>query len=272
MRSGIRATFLIACMLASVAGIARPAEPMRVLFVGNSLTYVNDLPRLTRALAASQPNGAGLEISAWVEPGGSIDARWRDGHVQDALENGEWDVLVLQERSNLMACLAGATMPRDPDCRRSDSAHRKFAELAARRGTRVLLLSTWADDASGQDRLDRGIANLAGRMTGDVAVVPSGRILRRWADMQPADAPAFPDGGHPSLPASLIIAATLYESITGQAPVPADLVIDFPLLVPRVGISASRPLEDQHDLVAPGQPFVLGADAVAPLLAAASQD
>lgn len=261
---------LLALLLAVAWAPASAAEPVRVLFVGNSLTYVNDLPRLTGALAGSQPDGPAIDTSAWVEPGGSIEARWRDGHAADALREGGWDVLVLQERSNLLGCMGGTTMPREPDCRRSDSAHRKFAELAAEHGTRVLLLSTWADDADGQARLDRGIANLAARMEGDVAIVPSGRVLRRWADLQPADAPAFPDGGHPSFAASLVIAATLYESIVGRAPVAADMLVDFPLLVPRVPIASGKPLEAHADLGVPARPFRLTAAAVAPYLEAAS--
>lgn len=268
----IASIVLLACLLATVSGFGRAAEPVRVLFVGNSLTYVNDLPRLTQALAASQPGGPTFETSAWVEPGGSIDARWRDGHAGNAMREGGWDVLVLQERRGLPACMGGSTMPRDPECRRSDGAHRKFAALAAEQGMRVLLLSTWADDDSGQERLDRGIANLASRLDGDVAIVPAGPTLRRWANLQPAGTPAFPDGAHPSFTASLIIAATLYQSITGQAPVAADMVIDFPLLAPRVPISASRPLEAQLDLTAPGQPFLMTAAAVAPHLEVAATD
>src|SRR5690606_5456478 len=117
---------------------------------------------------------------------------------------------------------------------------------------------------------DQGIANLAGRMEGDVAIVPAGRILRRWADLQPDDAPAFPDGGHPSFAASLVIAATLYESVVGKAPVAAEMLIDFPLLVPRVPISAGEPREAQHDLGVPARPIRLVAGAVAPYLEAAS--
>jgi hypothetical protein len=261
---------LLALLLASVSAPASTAEPVRVLFVGNSLTYVNDLPRLTRALADSQPGGPAIETSAWVEPGGSVEARWRDGHAAESLRSGDWDVLVLQERSNLLACMGGTTMPREPECRRSASAHARFAELAAEHGTRVLLLSTWAEDGKGQERLDRGIANLAGRLEGDVAIVPTGRILRRWADLQPEDAPAFPDGGHPSFAASLVIAATLYESIAGTAPVAADMLVDFPLLVPRLHISPGKPLETHDGLGVPARPFRLTAAAVAPYLEAAS--
>lgn len=95
-------------------------------------------------------------------------------------------------------------------------------------------------------------------------------FVGRWADLQPDDAPAFPDGGHPSFAASLVIAATLYESVVGKAPVAAEMLIDFPLLVPRVPISSGEPLEAQHDLGVPARPIRLVAGAVAPYLEAAS--
>lgn len=263
-------TALLAAGLLAASPAAHAGAPLRVLFVGNSMTYVNDLPRLLRAFAASQPGGTTIVTSAWVAPGGSIDERWRDGHAAQALRTGDWDVVVLQERSKLIACLSGASMPRERECRASDGAHRKFAALAAEHGTRVLLLSTWAGDADGQAALDRGMHNLADRLTGEVAIVPTGAILRQWADRQPADAPAFPDGGHPSFSASLIVAAILYQSITGNTPVAGELVVDFPLLVPRSPISASKPLEAHADLPAHGQPFRLAADAVAPFLEVAA--
>ena len=132
---------------ASTAAPATPASKLRVLFVGNSLVYVNNLPRLLSALAASQAQGPSIETATFVAPGGNLAARWQDGNAAEALRNGAWDVLVLQERGGLLACMADADRKSETECRASQRAHRQFAELAKKRGVRVLLLATWGPDA-----------------------------------------------------------------------------------------------------------------------------
>ncbi|MEO6366225.1 MAG: hypothetical protein ABIO38_09310, partial [Luteimonas sp.] len=111
------------CPPALSADDAARAE-IRVLFVGNSLTYVNNLPRMVEALASSQPAGPRIETSTFVAPGGSLDERWKDGHASAAMVNGAWDVLVLQERGGLLACMADADKRQTTECRNSQRAHR----------------------------------------------------------------------------------------------------------------------------------------------------
>jgi hypothetical protein len=249
-----------------------PARELRVLFVGNSLTYVNNLPRLLHAMAASQPGRPAITTMTYAAPGGTVAERWADGHAAAALRDGHWDVLVLQERGGLLACLVDSERRQESECRASERAHRDFAELAGSRGSRVLLLATWGPDGDWQRRLDEAIRKLSGKLRAggtDVAVVPAGSTLRTWARRQPADAPAFPDGVHPGLPASLVMAAQLYRAVTGEDAQPHDLTIDFPLLPANALVKPDAPLESQAQLAGDGHGLLLKADALAPLLEAA---
>jgi hypothetical protein len=249
-----------------------PARELRVLFVGNSLTYVNNLPRLLHAMAASQPGRPAITTMTYAAPGGTVAERWADGHAAAALRDGHWDVLVLQERGGLLACLVDSERRQESECRASERAHRDFAELAGSRGSRVLLLATWGPDGDWQRRLDEAIRKLSGKLRSggaDVAVVPAGSTLRAWARRQPADAPAFPDGVHPGLPASLVMAAQLYRAVAGEDAQPHDLAIDFPLLPANALVKPGAPLESQAQLAGDGHGLLLKADALAPLLEAA---
>ena len=249
-----------------------PARELRVLFVGNSLTYVNNLPRLLHAMAASQPGRPAITTMTYAAPGGTVAERWADGHAAAALRDGHWDVLVLQERGGLLACLVDSERRQESECRASERAHRDFAELAASRGSRVLLLATWGPDGDWQRRLDEAIRKLSGKLRSggaDVAVVPAGSTLRAWARRQPADAPAFPDGVHPGFPASLVMAAQLYRAVAGEDAQPHDLAIDFPLLPANALVKPDAPLESQAQLAGDGHGLLLKADALAPLLEAA---
>src|SRR5262245_23603813 len=71
-------------------------RPCRVLFIGNSLTYVNDLPAMVTALADSA--GAGpLVVESVVFGGYSLEDHWNQGDALRAIERGGWSVVVLQQ-------------------------------------------------------------------------------------------------------------------------------------------------------------------------------
>lgn len=70
-------------------------QPIRVLYVGNSLTQVNDLPSMVAAIAA----GVGVQIqSTDVSQGGfSLEDHWNDKHAPRIIDQGGWHFVVLQQ-------------------------------------------------------------------------------------------------------------------------------------------------------------------------------
>jgi len=269
MRMRLR-NMLLCCLLA-LAGIAdataaaRPAQ--RVLLVGNSLIYAQNVPGLLRALAASQTGGPLLETASFVAPGGTLAERWKDGAAAKALREGQWDVVVLQERGGLLACMASSEQRQQPECRASQRAHKQFAELAESRGARVLLFGTWGPDAAWQLNLDRGLAAIA-RNTG-AETVELGEMLREQDKRQPST-PMFSDGVHASLEGALLIAARLYRSIAGRAPSAAELELDFVLLPANAAIKPESPIEQQPQLARSGEPVRIPGKSIAGLLAVAN--
>lgn len=239
---------------------------LRVLFVGNSLVYVNQLPATLRALAEAQPDPVRIETTTFAAPGGTVAERWKDGVAARALDEGRWDAVVLQERGGLLACLVDAEQRQQAECRASERAHRAFAAAARSAGARTLLLATWGPDEAWQGRLDRAARQLAGRL--DAAIVPAGSTLRRYASRHSAET-TFPDGVHPSPAATLIMAAQLYRALTGRDAQAADLRFDFALLPVRAAVRADVPLERQPQLAGDGRTLVLQAETLAPLLEAA---
>ena len=69
---------IIACSMPMTSQAARESKaPIRVLFIGNSYTYVNNIPGQVQALAKAK--GISMDI-ARVAPGGySLGAHWQDG-------------------------------------------------------------------------------------------------------------------------------------------------------------------------------------------------
>lgn len=80
------------------AGPTEPAaapDPARVLFIGNSLTEVNDLPRVVQALARAA--GHDLAVAMLAYPNYGLEDHWERPGTHDLVAAGGWDVVVLQQ-------------------------------------------------------------------------------------------------------------------------------------------------------------------------------
>lgn len=258
--------WLFAIMAVPANAAERPV--LRVLVVGNSLTYTNNLPGLLRALADTQDDGPTISTTTYVLPGADLAWHWRNGTVAKAIDQGHWDALVLQERGGILACLADSQHRGEPECLASSRAHRQFAELAGKKGIRVVLLGTWGPDATWQGNLDRGLRSVA-RST-RAAPVFAGTLLRAYASSHPKQS-LFTDASlHPTLSASLIVAASLYRELAARPAQARDLVLDFPLRPDARQLQGTTPMEP--DPAFAGERKTLPAATMAPLLQAASGD
>nr|WP_295381711.1 hypothetical protein [Pseudoxanthomonas sp.] len=260
----------IAHAAAQSPGNAPTGRPtLRVLLIGNSLVYTNNLPGLLRSLARAQDAGPLIETETYVMPGAELAQHWKSGTAAKALGRGQWDFVILQERGGLLACAASPAQKEQDTCRNSLRAHRRFAGLAEQRGARVLLLGTWGPDTNWQDNLDRGLRQVA-RETGATPVMAGTRLRAYEATSGGKPKSLFTDDSlHPSLPASLIVAAVLYREITGASAKAANLRLDFPLLPPGTRMGDNLPLERNEALNALVRPVTLGAGELPPLLEAA---
>lgn len=264
-----RALLLALCMASCTSALPTHAQgapagrEYRVLLVGNSLTYTNNLPALLRAVGASQ--GTPIATETYAAPGGSLAERWHDGHVAEALRNRKFDVVVLQEMGGQVACVASASQQRKAPCAASVQAHAGLASLATAAGARTLLLTTWARDDRGQARIDRGMRELA-KQTG-ATIFDGARAIESLRKAQPDSRP-YPDGTHPSTQASLMLALALYRDIAGSAPVARDLRVTAPLLPVNAAVSAALSMESQSAVAGTGKVTVVPASLIEPLVEA----
>lgn len=88
---------IFAFVLCAVVLMAQ-GEPKRVLFIGNSYTEVNNLPQLVQQAAVSA--GDRLEYQSNT-PGGCTFAQHCTNQSMSLIQQGGWDVVVLQEQSQL---------------------------------------------------------------------------------------------------------------------------------------------------------------------------
>ena len=86
----------------------RRTQPIKMLFIGNSFTYINDLPGLIQAAAvAGKKTPILVETQAY--PSHSLESNWNRpeplGRIQDP--NADWDFVVLQEMRGLPVARTG---------------------------------------------------------------------------------------------------------------------------------------------------------------------
>jgi len=250
---------------AAVPQAADPADPARstaVLFVGNSLTYVNNLPALLRALGDAQ--GTAISTETWAAPGGTLAERWREGHVAEALRERRFDVVLLQEQGgHLSACMASAQEQRKAPCAASLRAYRDIARLAREHGARTLLFQTWGPDEKWQARLDRSLRLVAEETS--ASIFDAAGALDALRKAQPKVV-LYPDGTHPSTQASLMLALALYRDITGATPIARDLRVRAPLLPVNAAVAADAPIESQQALAGNGAVTLVPVALLSPLI------
>jgi hypothetical protein len=185
-----------------------------VLFVGNSLTFWNDMPAiLGRLLETGGVEPLHLEVVAF--PNFGLEDHWAEGTARARIALGGWEVVVLQQGPS-------ATEGRPSLLEYSD----RFAEEIEGVGARTALYMVWPD----QSRLFDfdGVADSYSTAAAAVGglLFPAGEAWRSaWA--RDADLALYgPDGFHPSLLGSYLAALVMYEQLAGRDP--RDLPAEIP--------------------------------------------
>lgn len=199
----------------------RPA-PLAMLFVGNSYTFVNDLPGMLSRLAASVPPGPAIGVDSVVVGGATLEDHWSVGLAPARITDGGFTHVVLQ----------GQSLEADGRGSFSDFAHR-FGALAVDAGVVPVWYATWARSPSDpaaypsewlhfdelQDRITQTYAEAAAPFPSSVLVCV-GEAFRAVVQQHPEVNLYDPDHSHPSLAGTYLAAATFYVALTGQ-PVPS---------------------------------------------------
>ena len=79
-----------------------PDGRLRVLFIGNSYTFVNNLPWMLSELARAADDSPVIDTEMIVAGGATLRTHWEGGRALAAIRRGHWDYVVLQEQSTLI--------------------------------------------------------------------------------------------------------------------------------------------------------------------------
>lgn len=83
------------CSEGQINTIEDSTTTINVLFIGNSLTYSNDLPNLVKTKAAQK--GITIEIKMIAKPNYAIIDHWNDGEIQEEIATKKYDFVIIQQ-------------------------------------------------------------------------------------------------------------------------------------------------------------------------------
>ncbi len=216
MTSLLRFILLLLCALVLSLGSTLTAKTknLRLLFVGNSYTFYNDLPSNIQNLA--QKKGFNCKVEHILAGGACLAGHYNDEKnkaIKKRLSAGEFDAIILQDQSQLPYY--------SPE--ESIAGIGQWAKLLPQGGkTRCILFLTWAhlnegkhDDAM-QDGLSKTYRAAAKKWGAELA--PVGEAWRLWLKQSNAPALHVEDGSHPNARGSYLAALVLYAQIFQQKP------------------------------------------------------
>ncbi len=88
------AVLLLACGSAPLAPTAKGGT--RILFIGNSLTYVNDVPSMVAAIGR-QVGDRDIAVAMVAFPNYALEDHWTEGTATRALAQQDWEFVVMQQ-------------------------------------------------------------------------------------------------------------------------------------------------------------------------------
>lgn len=190
------------CFL-SVLSWASDGRELRVLFIGNSLTYTNDLPRLSAALA-SATGKVRLQVGSVAEPNFSLEDHWNKGDAVRAIQQAKWDVVVLQQGPSGLESSRVLLV----------EYARKFGEVIRKSGATPALLAVWPSmQRNGDfDRVIESYRVAAAEVHG--IFLPAGAA---WNSIGRDRLPELygQDGFHPSVEGSYLAALVVVGKLCG---------------------------------------------------------
>lgn len=222
--------FLFLALTLCSAGVVH-AQTTRVLFIGNSYTYTNDLPGMFSQLAGNLGETVVTGMSA---PGGyTFQNHTTFAATQNLIAQGDWDVVVMQEQSQLPAF-----SPAQVAAEVYPYASQLVQQIhAANPCTEVVFMMTWGrenGDAQNcgsypplctydgmQQRLRDSYVAMAVDNSAECA--PAGAVWREYRNEVPG-ALLYTDQSHPNATGTYIASCTLFSTIFRRSCVGATYV------------------------------------------------
>jgi len=182
----------------------------KILFIGNSLTYTNQLPIVLAALALNSQTCSELKVGEVVQGGATLEQLFNGPSAVNAIRtDGPWTEVVLQDQS---------TTPITAPAETAEYVD-KFAQEIKKVNAQPVLFETWSVNgqmSSQQPALKNAYLQAAGSSRG--LFVPAGEAFSICLSTHP-EIELYADDRHPNQAGTYLAACVFYRKIFGRSPV-----------------------------------------------------
>lgn len=186
---------------------------MRVLLIGNSHTYFNDMPWMLAQLCRS--NRIETDVTMLAHGGKGLDFHVKEPEVRFNICYGGYDAVVLQHTAHPMG-----------ELKAMENAAVQLSDWITAAGSLPVLYMTWTarrDGFAAQPAMSRVYRELGRKLHCPVA--PVGEVWWRYGRMAGEESLYAPDGEHASSVGSLLAAYTIARTVLGSLGQDSELVI-----------------------------------------------
>lgn len=201
----------------------------RIFFVGNSLTYVGNLPAVFSALARA--NGHAVSSYMVVSPGGTLSERMADGSVARGLRKCHCSTMILQERGGDLFDLFGHKA-----LAQSRQAIKSLARMGHADGATVVLLGTYNSLDISHHLV--AMEGAAAHEAGIPYIAVSEQLWRLHQTYPSLQWLRKKEGGHPGKALTLLDAILVYKQLYGTFPAAKSFVVHAPIYGIHTGLKA----------------------------------
>lgn len=184
--------------------VSSPTQTSHILFVGNSLTYTNDLPAIVTRLAGEK----GIEVTTGmlVAPNYALEDHWNDGRLQELISEKQFDFVVVQQGPSSQQ--DGRTMLLDYGAR--------IKTVCEKNNTKLAFLMVWPA-YSNLRTFDGVIKNYRDAATATNSLLwPAGEVWKKHFEETGDYSYYGPDQFHPSEKGSAVAAGVIVETLFGK--------------------------------------------------------
>ena len=187
----------------SAQSVSTLNKEINILFVGNSLTYSNNLPELIKELG--KQDGIEIKYSSLSFPDYSLEDHWNEGKVQNELDKGEYDFMIAQQGPSALPESQVLLL----------EYTKKFKQLCDSQKTKLALYMVWPSKARSFD-LDNVIYSYTHAADETKSMLcPSGLAWKNAWALDTSLALYGADNFHPGITGTVLAALTIYGTVTG---------------------------------------------------------
>lgn len=190
-------------------------DAQKVLIIGNSYTFYNDLPQVLEAL--SKKTKAPLRVESYTAGAMSLRGFLDDpahAKAKQLVESGDYDWLILQDQSQTPAYKPDETM----------ASVERWSNIAQKHGTKVLLFLTWAHASNNGGKIaplmamqeQTSTTYCQAAIANKAKVAPVGEAWARWYKKNPNKPLHLNDLSHPNPSGTYLAACVIHASISGK--------------------------------------------------------